>query len=69
MCFAIRLPDISDRRVVHVQITKLGLDVVDAAMADLLAVRVANLKTLIASRSASSPTAYANSSPASNGRC
>ena len=44
--FAIRLPDISDRRVVHVQITHKGLDVVDAAMADLLAVERRQLEDM-----------------------
>ena len=34
--FAERLPDVDDRRVVHVQATERGLGTVDNAMADLL---------------------------------
>ena len=44
--FARRLPDPEDGRVVHVEVTPEGLDVVDAAMADLLAVEEEHMKDM-----------------------
>lgn len=44
--FAERHPDPRDRRVVHVQATKKGVEIVDAAMADLLQAEQSQLEDM-----------------------